>query len=89
MRPVVRADLAAVDDAKQRRADGLRAGAYWHRRNPSGKAGANRGRWVDAAFGRSGLPMGRKPAASRNEPCPCGSGKKFKRCCISAPGGDK
>jgi len=22
-----------------------------------------------------------KPKAGRNEPCPCGSGKKFKRCC--------
>lgn len=21
----------------------------------------------------------------RNEPCPCGSGKKYKNCCISAP----
>ncbi len=23
-----------------------------------------------------------KPAISRNQPCPCGSGKKYKRCCI-------
>jgi hypothetical protein len=22
---------------------------------------------------------------SRNDPCPCGSGKKFKHCCIHAP----
>lgn len=22
------------------------------------------------------------PKAGRNEPCPCGSGKKFKRCCL-------
>jgi uncharacterized protein YecA (UPF0149 family) len=22
-----------------------------------------------------------KASISRNEPCPCGSGKKFKRCC--------
>ncbi|MFP5258429.1 MAG: SEC-C metal-binding domain-containing protein, partial [Acidobacteriota bacterium] len=21
------------------------------------------------------------PQAGRNDPCPCGSGKKFKRCC--------
>lgn len=26
------------------------------------------------------LPEG-KPAVGRNEPCPCGSGKKFKKCC--------
>lgn len=23
------------------------------------------------------------PAAGRNEPCPCGSGKKYKRCCLA------
>lgn len=23
--------------------------------------------------------------AGRNDPCPCGSGKKFKKCCESAP----
>ncbi len=23
------------------------------------------------------------PRVGRNEPCPCGSGKKFKRCCLS------
>ena len=22
-----------------------------------------------------------KPAVGRNDPCPCGSGKKFKKCC--------
>ena len=31
------------------------------------------------------------PATGRNDPCPCGSGKKFKRCCMekdkSAPSG--
>jgi transposase-like protein len=25
------------------------------------------------------------PKVGRNEPCPCGSGQKFKRCCISKP----
>lgn len=24
----------------------------------------------------------RPPKVGRNEPCPCGSGKKFKRCCL-------
>jgi transposase-like protein len=28
------------------------------------------------------LPHG--PKISRNHPCPCGSGKKFKRCCLSS-----
>lgn len=27
--------------------------------------------------------MNRKPPkVGRNEPCPCGSGKKFKKCCL-------
>jgi transposase-like protein len=25
------------------------------------------------------------PKVGRNEPCPCGSGQKFKRCCVSKP----
>ena len=27
------------------------------------------------------------PRVGRNEPCPCGSGKKFKRCCLNTPSG--
>lgn len=25
------------------------------------------------------------PPIGRNDPCPCGSGKKFKRCCLAGP----
>lgn len=25
----------------------------------------------------------RRSSVMRNEPCPCGSGKKFKKCCLS------
>lgn len=25
------------------------------------------------------------PKVGRNEPCPCGSGEKFKRCCLRKP----
>lgn len=39
---------------------------------------------------QSHAPSGRQPAPAkpaaqpgRNQPCPCGSGRKFKRCCIS------
>lgn len=31
---------------------------------------------------RSGIEMN-KPG--RNDPCPCGSGKKFKKCCLDKP----
>ena len=27
-------------------------------------------------------PLGRKLSARRNQPCPCGSGRKFKKCCL-------
>jgi uncharacterized protein YecA (UPF0149 family) len=26
-------------------------------------------------------PIRKAPKVGRNEPCPCGSGKKFKKCC--------
>ncbi len=29
----------------------------------------------------AGLPDVKKPKIGRNDPCPCGSGKKFKKCC--------
>jgi uncharacterized protein len=39
-------------------------------------------RWVGARqFPALAQPA--RPAAGRNDPCPCGSGKKFKRCCGS------
>ena len=37
----------------------------------------------------AGVPVRAAPKVGRNEPCPCGSGKKFKRCCadklVAAP----
>lgn len=33
-------------------------------------------------FGSLAQPIKReRPKIGRNEPCPCGSGKKFKKCC--------
>ncbi len=31
---------------------------------------------------RPARPASPKPPAGRNDPCPCGSGKKFKKCCL-------
>lgn len=28
------------------------------------------------------IEEGQKRKAGRNEPCPCGSGKKYKKCCL-------
>jgi len=36
-------------------------------------------RAVDSALKRAGRSAG--PKISRNQPCPCGSGRKYKRCC--------
>lgn len=30
--------------------------------------------------------MGAEPRAGRNDPCPCGSGKKYKKCCLNKGG---
>ena len=32
------------------------------------------------------VPMTDKPKAGRNDPCPCGSGLKFKKCCLKKLG---
>lgn len=29
------------------------------------------------------VPLVSQPTAGRNDPCPCGSGKKFKKCCLN------
>src|SRR5262249_59879887 len=44
-------------------------------------------RWREASRYTEGspAPSGRGPAmkTGRNDPCPCGSGKKYKKCCLS------
>lgn len=40
---------------------------------------------IDAMYGGDTLvqqPVKRPPKVGRNDPCPCGSGKKFKKCCL-------
>ena len=29
------------------------------------------------------------PKIGRNDPCPCGSGKKYKKCCLNRPSSDQ
>jgi len=36
---------------------------------------------LDAAQREAPVPEA-KPLAGRNDPCPCGSGKKYKKCCL-------
>jgi preprotein translocase subunit SecA len=35
---------------------------------------------TEAATARAAAPVAAVPRVGRNEPCPCGSGKKFKHC---------
>jgi uncharacterized protein len=39
--------------------------------------------WVDHAPAHA--PIRRPPRPGRNDPCPCGSGRKFKKCCALQP----
>lgn len=53
--------------------------AFWLARRKAGPAGIVE---EDFGFGRQHPPAGRvTPKVGRNDPCPCGSGKKFKKCC--------
>lgn len=36
----------------------------------------------DTGFGTT-LPISSEPKVGRNDPCPCGSGKKYKKCCMN------
>lgn len=50
------------------------------------EAADERLRLAKAAFKKSEESLPRPPASyarlGRNEPCPCGSGKKYKKCCL-------
>lgn len=40
--------------------------------------------WLDRGLGPR-EPIRKAPEPGRNDPCPCGSGKKFKKCCGTTP----
>jgi SEC-C motif domain protein len=55
-----------------------RAAGRDHRHHERSKFGKVDGRWM-YLDGRE-VPERRAPTPGRNDPCPCGSGKKYKRC---------
>lgn len=68
-----------VNTQAPRRTPGRRAGSS--RRQPPRRAQANSAMTAsDAAGFASQQAMGNMPKVGRNAPCPCGSGKKYKRC---------
>ena len=45
------------------------------------------GEWIFARPIRQGpAPIKAQPKVGRNDPCPCGSGRKFKHCCLGRTG---
>lgn len=44
---------------------------------------ALRGPFADAAAGRGQTLRAPSAKLGRNDPCPCGSGKKYKKCCLN------
>jgi uncharacterized protein YecA (UPF0149 family) len=53
--------------------------------DPFQRAGRRIARWLAGLFGKEALAeedeSGRWASTNRNDPCPCGSGKKYKKCC--------
>jgi SEC-C motif-containing protein len=43
-------------------------------------------KFVDAQGVHWGTYKRTDPKVGRNDPCPCGSGKKYKKCCANSPG---
>lgn len=69
-------------------ADVAEATAWWgcFKREPGSKARqladyASRMSEPEPEFDEPGTPYTAPPKTGRNDPCPCGSGKKFKKCC--------
>jgi SEC-C motif-containing protein len=78
--PEVRPDVSCVDFTAYFKAENGAEGAL-HEKSEFSRIG---GKWIFARTLRQG-PAPIKSSASkagRNDPCPCGSGKKFKQCCL-------
>ncbi|MFV0350213.1 MAG: YchJ family protein [Halodesulfovibrio sp.] len=64
---VARYDLAGVPQQLNELAEFRKEGDYWY--------------YVDGKVRGHETVRRETPKVGRNEPCPCGSGKKFKKCC--------
>lgn len=93
----LRAAFHAAFDAEQGTIDRFNrdadpAAVTWICRELEGELGADvrraieRGRAMAAPPRRKEPVVRTRPRVGRNEPCPCGSGSKYKRCCLAAAG---
>jgi preprotein translocase subunit SecA len=88
-RAEIAAPAAPVAAPERVQAQHQEVSAYQHAAAPAG--GSGQGTAVSPATGKPAVPDpgGARPArrevpkVGRNDPCPCGSGKKYKRCCGS------
>ena len=71
--PAVCGSLLAYLEAEGRLGGGRMLGAF---------AGALRGSHLEAASGKPTPIVRPGSKLGRNDPCPCGSGKKYKKCCM-------
>jgi len=55
--------------------------------DPYGNPYDGSGDWEDAPEHVLDRLLNAEPKVGRNDPCPCGSGKKFKKCCLDKPVG--
>ena len=60
-----------------------RVDAVPHRHHEIGRFRRSQGRWyyVDGQAPRPATQVREEPKVGRNDPCTCGSGKKYKKCC--------
>jgi SEC-C motif-containing protein len=64
----------------------FRAGGKEHDHHEVAKFAREDGRWVYAGLVEEKIETFRRemPKVGRNDPCPCGSGRKYKKCCGAA-----
>lgn len=65
-------------------ADSLRGWAMFKNASESGKKNIKNSELLDAVKHES-VSSAAKAKIGRNDPCPCGSGKKYKNCCLNKP----
>lgn len=73
--------VQSEDDASHTRRAKVVAGDAQHRAVGAFSSGANSAKPLSASKPASAQVVRVVPKVGRNEPCPCGSGKKYKHCC--------
>ncbi len=73
------AEVAAMEAQERRQAEAVARQMQFHHADMGGLGADEEAKQVQAAAMATALQAG-LPKAGRNEPCPCGSGKKYKHC---------